>query len=168
MDEIALQRAIVRALNRFNAEDRFTYLTLMKATIGEAIGLNGGSDEIDLLERKIEALNRKMLEIVNDSLQNGEDVESHEDEFKAISEETEALKKRIEVIRQSEQDDAQLAQRLSIIQKTISERECNKDEYDDSIVRQMVECIKVYADSHIEVIFGGGTLIEEQLTAIEE
>lgn len=168
VDEIALQRAIVRALNRFNAEDRFTYLTLMKATIGEAIGLNGGSDEIDLLERKIEALNRKMLEIVNDSLQNGEDVESHEDEFKAISEETEALKKRIEVIRQSEQDDAQLAQRLSIIQKTISERECNKDEYDDSIVRQMVECIKVYADSHIEVIFGGGTLIEEQLTAIEE
>ena len=55
VEETALQKAIVRALNKFNAEDKFTYLTLMKATIGEAIGLNGGSDEIDLLERKMES-----------------------------------------------------------------------------------------------------------------
>lgn len=34
-------------------------------------------------------------------------------------------------------------------------------DYDDSIVRQMVECIKVYADKHIEVIFGGGYTVEE-------
>ena len=40
----------MRALNKFNAEDTSTYLALMKATIGEAIGANGGSDEIDLLE----------------------------------------------------------------------------------------------------------------------
>ena len=33
--------------------------------------------------------------------------------------------------------------------------------YDDSIVRQMVECIKAYADKHIEVIFGGGYAVEE-------
>ena len=31
----------------------------------------------------------------------------------------------------------------------------------DSIVRQMVDCIKVYADKHIEVIFGGGYAVEE-------
>lgn len=80
----------------------------MKATIGEAIGLNGGSDEIDLLERKMESLNRKILDMVNESLQNGEDVESREEEFKSISEEVEAMKRRIEVIRQSEQDDEKL------------------------------------------------------------
>ena len=50
VDEIDLQNAIVRALKRFNAEDDSIYLSLMKATIAEAIGLNGGSDEIDLLE----------------------------------------------------------------------------------------------------------------------
>lgn len=168
IEETALQKAIVRALNKFNAEDKFTYLTLMKATIGEAIGLNGGSDEIDLLERKMESLNRKILDMVNESLQNGEDVESREEEFKSISEEVEAMKRRIEVIRQSEQDDEKLAERLETIQKTIAEREANKNEYDDSIVRQMVECIKVYRDGRIEVIFGGGTLIEEQLNPDEE
>ena len=36
-------------------------------------------------------------------------------------------------------------------------------EYDDTIVRQMIECIKVYGDKRIEVIFGGGTSIIEEL-----
>ncbi len=146
---------------------RKSYLTLMKATIGDAIGLNGGSDEIDLLERKIEALNRKMLEMVNESVQNGNDIESYEDEFRTISEETEALKRRIDVIRQTESDDDKVAERLEQIQKTISEREANKDEYDDSIVRQMIECIKVYPDGKLEIIFGGGVLIEEIVSTEE-
>ena len=73
----------------------------MKATIGEAVGLNGGSDEIDLLERRIEAMNKRMLELVNASVLSGEDVESHEDEFKDIAEQTEQLKRRIQAIRES-------------------------------------------------------------------
>ena len=50
VDEEAIHAAIVRAVNRFNAEDNATYLALMRTTIGEAIGLAGGSDEIDLLQ----------------------------------------------------------------------------------------------------------------------
>ncbi len=34
-------------------------------------------------------------------------------------------------------------------------------EYDDSIVRQMVECIKAYPGGKLEIIFGGGYLVEE-------
>lgn len=35
--------------------------------------------------------------------------------------------------------------------------------YDDSIVRQMVECIKVYPGGKLEIIFGGGYLVEESV-----
>ena len=164
--EKTLQRAIVRAINRFNAEDRATYLALMKATIGDALGLNGGSDEIDLLERRIDALNKRMINLVNESVQNGDDIESHEDEFKAISEETEQLKSRIEAIRESEARDNSYADRLKSIQNTIDQREMNRDTYDDTIVRQMVECIKVFKDKRILVIFGGGYEVEETLEDI--
>ena len=163
VEESALKRAIVRALNQFNANDRATYLTLMKATIGDAIGLNGGSDEIDLLERRIDALNKRMIALVNESVQNGDDIESHEDEFKSISEETDQLKKRIEAIRESEAKDESYADRLKTIQNTIDQREMNRDVYDDTIVRQMVECIKVFKDKRIVIIFGGGYEIEETL-----
>ena len=163
IEEEPLQKAIVRALNRFNAEDRSTYITLMKATIGDAIGLNGGSDEIDLLERRIDALNKRMISIVNDCVASGDDMENHEDEFKAISEETEQLKRRIEAIRESEAKDESYADRLVQIQETIQQRDMNRDTYDESIVRQMIECIKIYSDNKIRVIFGGGYEIEEEI-----
>ena len=163
LEEGALHEAIVRALNTFNAEDSLTYLALMKATIGDAIGINGGSDEVDLLERKIDALNRKMLELINDSVQGGGDVESHEDEFKEISETIEMLKSRISTIQEVSSADTSKDVRINRIQNIITDREKRKFEYDDAIVRQMIECIKVYPDGKLEIIFGGGYIVEETM-----
>lgn len=53
--------------------------------------------------------------------------------------------------------------RLEQIQAIIAERENKCMEYDDSIVRQMVECIKVYPGGKLEIIFGGGYLVEESV-----
>lgn len=159
LSEPALQEAIVRALNKFNDEDTSTYLTLMKATIGA----NGGSDEIDLLERRIDALNSRMLKMVSDSVERGADMEENEDEFKTISEQIEQLNRRIEAIRKSEGSDEDRQERLSLIQATIDQREANRDTYDDAIVRQMIECVKVHEGGKLTIIFGGGYEIEEQI-----
>lgn len=163
LSESALQEAIVRALNKFNDEDTSTYLTLMKATIGEAIGANGGSDEIDLLERRIDALNSRMLKMVNDSVEKGTDMEENEDVFKAISEQIAQLNHRIEAIRKNEGSDEERQERLRLIQDTIDQREAHRDTYNDAIVRQMVECVKVHEGGKLTVIFGGAHEIKEQI-----
>lgn len=49
--EDKLQEAIVRAVNKFNEQDNATYKALMRATISEALGLNGDPEEVDMLER---------------------------------------------------------------------------------------------------------------------
>lgn len=126
VDEQALQRAIVRALNRFNVEDEATYLLLMKSTIGEAVGINGSSDEIDLLERRIDALNKRMLDLVSLSVQEGDDAENHEDDFKNISTQIEQLTKRITAIRESESENGDFQARLKEIQDIIDKRRENK------------------------------------------
>lgn len=163
VEETELQNAIVKAMNKFNAEDAATYLMLMRSTIGEAIGLNGGSDEIDLLERRIDALNKRMLTLVNDSVKEGGDIENHEEEFRSISEQIEQLNGRIKAIRESESEDGELQSRLAEIQRTIDRRETNRSVYDDSVVRQMIECIKVYKDGRLQIIFGGGYEVEVNL-----
>lgn len=160
--EEALQQAVVRALNRFNAEDEETYLALMKATIADAIGLNGGSDEIDLLERRVDALNKRIIQMVNDSISDGEGIENHEDEFREISTQIEQLKSRIKAIQESQNTDG-YEERFAEIQKTIDRRTQNSQVYDDSIVRQMIECIRVYHDGRLEIVFGGGYEMEEHL-----
>ena len=163
VEEAALHGAVVRALRRFRAEDESTYLTLMKATIGEAIGINGGSEEIDLLTRRIDALNKRMLELVNETVAAGKDVESSEDEFKSISDQIEQLNRRIAAIQESVRGDATRQARLEEIQSIIAKRNANETQYDDSIVRQMIECIKVHNDGKLTIIFGGGYEIEETL-----
>ena len=140
-----------------------TYKALMRATISEALGLNGDPEEVDMLERKVEALNKKMLELVNESILAGEDVEAHENEFMTLSQEAELLKQRIAAIQDSANNDAGEQSRLEQIQAIIAERESKCMEYDDAIVRQMVECIKVYPGGKLEIIFGGGYLVEESV-----
>ena len=159
--EDKLKEAIVRAVNKFNDQDNATYKALMRATIGEALGLNGDPEKVDMLERKIEALNNKILALVNESVASGEGIETHESEFMTLSQELEHLKQRIATIQESAATDSGNQDRLEQIQAIIAEREHNRTEYDDSIVRQMVECIKVYPGRKLEIIFGGGYLVEE-------
>ena len=163
VEEEALHGAVVRALNRFHTEDESTYLALMKATIGEAIGINGGSEEIDLLTRRIDTLNKRMLDLVNETVAAGKDVESSEDEFKGISDQIEQLNCRIAAIQESIHKDGSRQARLEEIQSIIAKRSANETQYDDSIVRQMIECIKVHNDGKLTIIFGGGYEIEETL-----
>ena len=163
VEEVALHGAVVRALKRFRAEDESTYLMLMKATIGEAIGINGGSEEIDLLTRRIDTLNKRMLDLVNETVAAGKDVESSEDEFKGISDQIEQLNRRIAAIQESIHKDGSRQARLEEIQSIIAKRSANETQYDDSIVRQMIECIKVHNDGKLTIIFGGGYEIEETL-----
>ena len=150
---------MMQAENYANA----TYKALMRATISEALGLNGDPEEVDMLERKVEALNNKMLALVNESVSSGDGIEAHESEFMTLSQETELLKQRIAAIQESTAKDNGEQSRIEQIQAIISERESKCMEYDDSIVRQMVECIKVYPGGKLEIIFGGGYLVEESV-----
>lgn len=138
-------------------------MALMRATIGEAIGLTGGTDEIDLLRRKIDGLNRKMVSLINESVESGEGIESHEAEFKELSDTIELLQGRIQKLEEALASDQVNDSRILQLQQIIADRASKKMEYDDTIVHQMIECVKVYPDGRLDIIFGGGYLIEERL-----
>ena len=158
-----LQEAIVRAIRKFNEEDDSTYIALMKATLGDALGITGNNEEIEFLERRIEALNKRMVQIVSASVQAGESVEHHEDEFRRIADEIDQLKRRIAAAQEKRKENPGEQERLKEIQATIDSRSASINVYDDTIVRQMIECIRVYHDGRLEIIFGGGYEIAEHL-----
>lgn len=163
VEEKQLHEAIVRAIKKFSSEDNSTYIALMKATIAEALGLNGSDDETDILERRIDALNRQMLELVSENVAKGNGIESCEEAFKEISSQIAMLNSRIETIRQTESGKEQYDEKVKRIQSIIDERQTEQDSYDDTLVRQMIECIKVFEGGKIEVYFGGGFKVEEHL-----
>ena len=158
-----LQEAIVRAIRKFNEEDDSSDIALMKATLGDALGITGNNEEIEFLERRIEALNKRMVQIVSASVQAGESVEHHEDEFRRIADEIDQLKRRIDAAQEKRKENPGEQERLKEIQATIDSRSASINVYDDTIVRQMIECIRVYHDGRLEIIFGGGYEIAEHL-----
>ncbi len=123
--EDKLQEAIVRAVNKFNEQDNATYKALMRATISEALGLNGDPEEVDMLERKVEALNNKMLALVNESVSSGDGIEAHESEFMTLSQETELLKQRIAAIQESTAKDNGEQSRLEQIKPSSQKEKAN-------------------------------------------
>ena len=116
-----------------------------------------------ILTRRIDALNKRMLDLVNETVAAGKDVESSEDEFKGISDQIEQLNRRIAAIQEIIHKDDSRQARLEEIQSIIAKRGANETQHDDSIVRQMIECIKVHNDGKLTIIFGGGYEIEEAL-----
>lgn len=75
-----MKAAIVRALNQFQMQDNLSYQTLLASTIEEVFGLNENTDEIELLERRIDSLNRKMMMNVEEIIQNGQFIEESDNE----------------------------------------------------------------------------------------
>lgn len=68
-------------------QDNLSYQTLLASTIEEALGLNENTDEIELLERRIDSLNRKMMMNVEEIIQNGQFIEESDNELKEFSDE---------------------------------------------------------------------------------
>ena len=90
-------------------------------------------------------------------------IESHEAEFKELSDTIELLQGRIQKLEEALASDQANDSRILQLQQIIADRASKKMEYDDTIVHQMIECVKVYPDGRLDIIFGGGYLIEERL-----
>lgn len=163
IEESALHSAIVRAINRFNQENETTYRLLMRASLSDALGIGGSNEEMELLTRRIDSLNAKMMKLINDAVSEGRSIDDNEGEFKEISDEIAQLNRRVSAIKELIANDESAKDRLESINAKVEQLKDGITEYDDTIVRQMIECIKVYGDKRIEVIFGGGTSIIEEL-----
>lgn len=104
-----------------------------------------------------------MGSLINESVESGDGIESREAEFKELSDTIELLQSRIQKLEEDIQSNEENDSRVQQLQQIIADREASKMEYDDSIVHQMIECVRVYQDGRLDIIFGGGYLIEEHI-----
>ncbi len=153
----------MRAIAKFYEDDSETYITLLKATLADALGCSSTRNEIDYLERRVDALNKKMMNIVSESIAKGQDVEDCEDEFKQISDEIAELKEQIKILQEQSMGNEITDERIREIQNAIDNENLDFSQYDDGLVRQTIECIRIYDNKKVDIIFGGGYVIEEML-----
>ncbi len=94
-------------------------------------------------------------------------LEDYEEKFAEISAEIGTLNARLEAIHSAERTENEKEEEVTRLLSTLDELKNCGTEYNDNAVRQMIECIKVYPDGKLEIIFGGGYTITEQIEVLK-
>ena len=162
VEEIVLQRAVMAAIMKTAARNTEVLQTL-KLHIG--MGLEGERSEdnsIDLQVQiaEIDAEFRKMLDRVST-----ETVEAFDEETATrLMNEKSRLQQQLGSIADAEQRRENAKSRLDDIYMILDGIKNHPMEYDDQIVRQLLECMVVDSKERITVIFKGGIEVVQPLT----
>ena len=125
---------ITKSVSRFarNTVECLEYVRSLKA---QGIG-------IFFEEQNIDTLNKRMLDLVNETAAAGKDVESSADEFKGISDQIEQLNRRIAAIQESIHKDGSRQARLEEIQNIIADRNANETQYKKHLKERWISTIQ--------------------------
>lgn len=166
LEEAALHAGVLEAIN--NAmENREKLISILKSGLEITLAEKSG-EEINpiLLESRINELQKTMMELVAISTK-AEGTGSYDDKFKEISDEIISLRKTLERHKAQQKDPDALTPQIEDLCKALQDAPFKCTEYKDSIVRQMIDTVKVMSADTLIIIFKGGYEVEQHLNMEE-
>ena len=164
IDEEKLQEAICRGLrNAFEYQDEVSELILS----GLSYAVTGDDNILDayVIEQKIKDLKQDMEDMITMSMRTEGDTEKFEVEIRKISDQLCAMRSQLEVARSQTQASEKVNQEIESIKTFLADTEINFSEYNEIVVRKLIECIRVMPDGNLVIVLKGGMTIEEQIAA---
>ena len=76
-----------------------------------------------------------------------------------------AMRSQLEVARTQTQASEKVNQEIESIKMFLADTEINFSEYNEIVVRKLIECIRVMPDGTLVIVLKGGMTIEEQIAA---
>ncbi len=162
IDEEKLQAAICRGLrNAFEYQDEVSELILS----GLSYAVTGDDNILDayVIEQKIKDLKQDMEDMITMSMRTEGDTEKFEVEIRKISDQLCAMRSQLEVARSQTQASEKVNQEIESIKAFLADTEINFSEYNEIVVRKLIECIRVMPDGKLVIVLKGGITIEEQI-----
>ena len=166
IEENEIQNAVVRAMSKLSTDELNEFNAIMEASIGEALGINVDAAERDMLTTRIKQLETEMMSKIDMSIGQGLSIEDSESEFKRISDEISQLTSRLNALNEQGKTDEDRQRRIEDVKAGLEQFKDCTTVYNDTAVRKMIECIKVYSDGALDVIFGGGYTIHDRVEIV--
>ena len=162
LDEKPLQDAILAAINSVMSRKDVLIGQIADAMRMEL--LPNGEDGVSVgdLDRMIETQERRFGELFA-SVQSNQDFMARADEFKAINDELTALKSRKALLLEQQSRDSAANWRVDEAVELMSGGTAELTEWDESVIRQLVETVKVISKEKILVTLQGGIQIEQDM-----
>lgn len=160
VEEQKLQKAICRGLNRLFTKKDET-LRLIQRNLEYALTGQSGAGTVYILEKQIVNLQEESESLMTMMNTTGGDTEKYvlaiEENFKKIK----ALRQQLETEKCKVRVDEQYAALLEKMTDMFSSDSISFDEYDDVVVRRLVDCVRVMKDKRIIIVLKGGLQTEE-------
>ena len=162
IEETKLHSAICRGLNKLFSNKDET-ISLLRSNLKYAI--TGSDDSCDAysLENQILKLEEESEHLMELMSSTSGDTDRFLNEIKNNFEQVKLLREKLQIAKISAESDLTINSELERLEKMFVDTEVSFNEYDDVIVRRLIECIRVMKGKKIIVVLKGGFQVEENL-----
>ncbi len=161
--EEILHEAIMTAINSV-VENRGEFVEAFRENVIRVIGSYSTKNVPTQYDGQIEKLQAEMLALIEENARQGAVTEDFDERYKVISEQINALKqKKLELVR--EQNMAENFQkRLDDMDACLKKTTCEVRNFDNDLVRRLLQSIRAVKDDLIEIQFKSGIVLNQSVS----
>ncbi len=163
LDEEPLQQAILAAINSVMSQKSTLIRRITSVMERERAPIPGVSMSLSEIEHRLEELNDLTRDLVAEAART-EDASAYTSRLKAIMEEAAALKEKRAFIEEQHRNNEQDIRCIEDAAATMERTPEAIGKWDETIIRQLVDTVKVLSAEKIRVYLRGGIQIEQEIT----
>lgn len=162
LDEEPLQKAILAAINSVMSQKSTLIRQITSAMEMELAPVPGESMSLADIERRLGELNDQTCELVAESAR-AEDATACTAQLRAVMNEAAVLKEKRALIEEQRQSNAQAVRRIEDAAAAMAQASTHISEWDEALIRQLVDTVKVNSAEKITVFLRGGIQVEQDM-----
>ena len=162
LDEEPLQQAILSAINSVMSQKTSLIRQITSAMELELAPVPGQSMSLADIEQRLTELSDQTRELVAKAA-TAQNSAPYTSQLRAIMNEAATLKEKRAYLEKQRQDNTQIVQRIENAAATMEQTSANISEWDEALIRQLVDTVKVHSAEKITVFLRGGVQIEQSM-----
>lgn len=162
LDEEPLQRTILAAINSIMSKKDTLIRQIISAMEMEIAPVPGESMSLADIEHRLGELNDRTRKLVAEAAQS-EDSTVYTSQLRDIVNEAAELKEKRTFIQERRRNDALAAHRIDAATVALGQATAYISQWDETIIRQLVDTVKVHAAEKITVFLRGGIQVEQDM-----
>lgn len=162
LDEEPLQRTILAAINSVMSKKDTLIRQITSAMELEIAPVPGESMSLADIEHRLDELNDQTRKLVAEAARS-EDSAAYTSQLRAIMNEAAELKEKRAFIQERRQNDALAARRIEAATLALGQAAACISQWDETIIRQLVDTVKVHSAEKITVFLRGGIQVEQDM-----
>ncbi|OGO76916.1 MAG: serine recombinase, partial [Clostridiales bacterium GWB2_37_7] len=167
IDELLLQAAIMNAINQLIG-DKDDFMGTLASNLQMVMGKHTKVIDIPAMDKRLEELKTEMLALVTQNVKSGiNNVDFDEAYEKIAAERKQLLKEKNEYTEQQVIYDT-YHHRVSEMKKYLGDMNCAMTEFDNDLVRRLIQSVKVLSKEKIVITFKSGIEMEQAVEVREK